>query len=63
MPLIPAVLKAHILTILNKQALKSNESDDPATSRDELAGELAEAITNYIRTATVTTPSGPGTIL
>ena len=56
MPLISSVLETQ-LNALSKKAEKS-----PMTS-DDYNKELANIITNYIKTATIGTPSGAGTIL
>lgn len=64
MALVKATLEAAILAALEKQAAKTSESDDPATSRAQIAAELADAIDLYIKSGTVntvvtgTSPSG-----
>lgn len=65
MPLNKAGLQAAILAALNKQANKTNANDDPATSRLELASDIADAIETFVKTGLVnttvtgTSPSGP----
>lgn len=67
MPLVPQTLEAAILAALEKQASKQSDGDDPATSRQELAADIASAIDTYIKSGTVTvtlagtSPSGPVT--
>lgn len=67
MALVKATLKAAIVAAFQKQASKTAESDDPAASIEELAGDIADAVDAYIKTATVNSvvtgasPSGPVT--
>jgi hypothetical protein len=67
MALNKAGLEAAILAALTKQANKTNASDDPAVSRQELASDIATAIETFVKsglvstTVTGTSPSGPVT--
>lgn len=56
MPLIPNVLEAE-LNVLSKAA------ETAPISGEEYNKQFAAIVTKYILTATITTPSGPGTIL
>ncbi len=59
MPLLKQTLQAQIEAILVEM---SERKDSPEQARKDLAEKLATAIHGWIITATVTTPSGPGTI-
>jgi hypothetical protein len=64
MPLVKSILEAAIKSAFEKQASKQSDGDDPAISVEELAADIATAIDDYIKTATVdsvvtgTSPSG-----
>ncbi len=62
MALVKDNLKNLIKAAYDKQAAKNDQYTDPEVVRDEIADDLATAIYNWILTATIGTPSGPGTI-
>lgn len=55
MPLIKNVLEDAIKQAFDKQAAKQAEGDKPEDSVKEISADLATAIDNYIKSATVTT--------
>lgn len=67
MPLNKAILEAALLAALTEQANKTQVSDDPAVSRQQLATKIADAIDLFVKsglvntTVTGTSPSGPVT--
>jgi hypothetical protein len=65
MPLVKASLKAAIQSALDTEATKTSEQDDPAKSRERIAGAIADAVHQFILSATITvtgvSPSGPVT--
>ncbi len=65
MPLVKSTLEGAIKAALEKNQ-KPDGGDNPeqqiATSINDLAKDLATAIDTYIKSATIGTPNGPGTI-
>lgn len=65
MPLVIVTLREAIKSALDAEATKASESDDPAASRERIATAIADAVHDYILSATITvtgaSPSGPVT--